>query len=69
MYLDDYDQFVSTARFWTETYAKERSTDEAAVARLTDMGFPAVRSGCCPLFSLSLSLLHLLVSLRTCAVS
>ncbi|TYZ66703.1 hypothetical protein PybrP1_000794 [[Pythium] brassicae (nom. inval.)] len=41
MYLDDYDQFVSTARFWTETYAKERSTDDAAVSRLTDMGFPA----------------------------
>ncbi|KAF1318881.1 Ubiquitin-conjugating enzyme e2 27, partial [Globisporangium splendens] len=42
MYLDDHDQFVSTARFWTETYAKERSTDDAAVSRLTDMGFLAV---------------------------
>lgn len=43
MYMDDHDQFISTARFWTETYAKERSTDDAAVSRLTDMGFPAVR--------------------------
>lgn len=42
MYMDDHDQFVSTARFWTETYAKERSTDDEAVSRLTDMGFPAV---------------------------
>ncbi|TMW61127.1 hypothetical protein Poli38472_013590 [Pythium oligandrum] len=42
MYMNDPEQFQNTARFWTETYAKERaSDDDAAVSRLTDMGFPA----------------------------
>ncbi|KAJ0396239.1 hypothetical protein P43SY_003262 [Pythium insidiosum] len=43
MYLEDPEQFANTARFWTESYAKERGADDdsAAVSRLTDMGFPA----------------------------
>lgn len=44
MYMEDHDQFESTARFWTETYAIVRSSVDEAVQRLVDMGFPAVRS-------------------------
>lgn len=44
MYMSDREQFNSTARFWTETYAKGAATDEEAVSRLTDMGFSAVSS-------------------------
>ncbi|RLN06443.1 hypothetical protein BBJ28_00011415 [Nothophytophthora sp. Chile5] len=44
MYLHDQEQFLNTARFWTESYAKQRETgDAAALSRLTDMGFSAVR--------------------------
>ncbi|DAZ93826.1 TPA: hypothetical protein N0F65_009334 [Lagenidium giganteum] len=41
MYMDHYPRFVSTAQFWTETYAKERKdgVNDEAVQRLTDMGF------------------------------
>ncbi|GLE05345.1 hypothetical protein PINS_up014358 [Pythium insidiosum] len=45
MYLEDPELFANTARFWTESYAKERGPDNsAAVARLTDMGFPAEKA-------------------------
>ncbi|CAM9581942.1 unnamed protein product [Heterosigma akashiwo] len=42
MYLSDRTTFNSTARFWTETYAQQRSEDEAkddVVERLQEMGF------------------------------
>jgi uncharacterized UBP type Zn finger protein len=45
MYINDRAQFESTAQFWTETYAKEKSENEnnnEAVLRLIDMGFPKV---------------------------
>lgn len=42
MYMEDHEQFVSMARFWTETYAVVRSSIDEAVQRLVDMGFPAV---------------------------
>ena len=38
MYKDDYETFKNTAKFWTETYAKETSKDEI-IARICDMGF------------------------------
>ncbi|KAG7397991.1 ubiquitin-conjugating enzyme E2 K [Phytophthora boehmeriae] len=42
MYLHDQEQFLNTARFWTESYAKQTDTgSDAAISRLTDMGFPA----------------------------
>ncbi|ETO83060.1 hypothetical protein F444_02862 [Phytophthora nicotianae P1976] len=42
MYLHDHEQFLNTARFWTESYAKQTETgDDAALSRLIDMGFPA----------------------------
>uniref|UniRef100_A0AAV1TEF2 E2 ubiquitin-conjugating enzyme n=1 Tax=Peronospora matthiolae TaxID=2874970 RepID=A0AAV1TEF2_9STRA len=42
MYLHDQKQFLSTARFWTESYAKQTNTgDDAALSRLMDMGFPS----------------------------
>jgi ubiquitin-conjugating enzyme (huntingtin interacting protein 2) len=45
MYLHDHAQFLNTARFWTESYAKQTDTgDDAALSRLIDMGFPAVRA-------------------------
>ncbi|RLN56211.1 hypothetical protein BBP00_00008118 [Phytophthora kernoviae] len=52
MYLHDQEQFLNTARFWTESYAKQTDTgSDAAISRLIDMGFPAVRvsliSDCC----------------------
>ncbi|KAF1774980.1 Ubiquitin-conjugating enzyme, active site [Phytophthora cactorum] len=41
MYLHDHEQFLNTARFWTESYAKQTDTgDDAALSRLIDMGFP-----------------------------
>lgn len=47
MYMNDREQFNNTARFWTETYAKEREKNEdgnaQAIARLADMGFAVVR--------------------------
>ena len=44
MYLHDQTQFLNTARFWTESYAKQTETDNtAALSRLMDMGFPSVR--------------------------
>lgn len=44
MYLNDYDRFVSTARFWTESFAKEctSSAMQESIDRLVDMGFPSV---------------------------
>ena len=43
MYLHDQKQFLNTARFWTESYAKQKDTgDHAALSRLIDMGFPSV---------------------------
>ncbi|KAF4317089.1 hypothetical protein BBO99_00008017 [Phytophthora kernoviae] len=42
MYLHDQEQFLNTARFWTESYAKQTDTgSDAAISRLIDMGFPA----------------------------
>jgi ubiquitin-conjugating enzyme (huntingtin interacting protein 2) len=43
MYMENPELFANTARFWTESYAKERGADDsaAAVQRLVDMGFPA----------------------------
>ena len=46
MFNRSYDQFASTARFWTETYAKEAGTvteRHPGVQRLMDMGFPEER--------------------------
>ncbi|CAK4067743.1 unnamed protein product [Aphanomyces euteiches] len=39
MYIEDIARFNSTAAFWTESYATEKS-DSEAVQRLMDMGFP-----------------------------
>ncbi|CAH0478274.1 unnamed protein product [Peronospora belbahrii] len=42
MYLEDQQQFLNTARFWTESYAKQQETsNDAALSRLIDMGFPS----------------------------
>ena len=38
MYLNDRPNFDQTAKFWTETYAKETNQEEA-IARVSDMGF------------------------------
>jgi ubiquitin-conjugating enzyme (huntingtin interacting protein 2) len=38
MYLKDRSNFDQTAKFWTETYAKE-TNQEDAIARISDMGF------------------------------
>ena len=38
MYLNDRSNFDQTAKFWTETYAKETNQEEA-IARVCDMGF------------------------------
>ncbi|ETW08275.1 hypothetical protein H310_00902 [Aphanomyces invadans] len=41
MYIHDKERFNSTAAFWTQTYATEKSeNDSEAVQRLMDMGFP-----------------------------
>jgi ubiquitin-conjugating enzyme (huntingtin interacting protein 2) len=42
MFQSNYEQFCSTARFWTECYAlpKDAASENAAVTRLVDMGFP-----------------------------
>lgn len=40
MYKSDIDQFKHTAKFWTDTYAKKTSKDEA-VNRVCEMGFSA----------------------------
>merc|ERR1712228_703618 len=37
-YMNDRKQFDQTAKFWTETYAKESSKDDA-IARVCEMGF------------------------------
>ncbi|GJN16879.1 hypothetical protein PR202_gb03904 [Eleusine coracana subsp. coracana] len=40
-YLRDYSTFVSTARYWTEAFAKSASTGmEEKVQKLVEMGFP-----------------------------
>lgn len=42
MYLSNYEQFCSTARFWTESYASDGTTIKEvhpSVKRLMDMGF------------------------------
>ena len=38
MYKTNIDEFNSTAKFWTESYAKQSSKDEA-VKRVCEMGF------------------------------
>lgn len=38
MYLNDKKKFDQTAKFWTETYAKETSKDDV-IARVCEMGF------------------------------
>ena len=38
MYMSDRENFNQTAKFWTETYAKESSKDDA-IARVCEMGF------------------------------
>jgi len=38
MYKTDRDNYERTAKFWTDTYAKETSKDDA-IARVCDMGF------------------------------
>mmetsp|Transcript_24195 Transcript_24195/g.40066 ORF Transcript_24195/g.40066 Transcript_24195/m.40066 type:complete len:196 (-) Transcript_24195:1117-1704(-) len=38
MYLNDRDNFNQTAKFWTDTYAKE-TNQEDAIQRVCDMGF------------------------------
>jgi len=44
MYLGDQAKFKQTAKFWTETYAQDKSPgDSEAVARLVEMGFPRER--------------------------
>lgn len=46
MYLSNYEQFQSTAKFWTDCYAKPKEEgaqgegEDPAVTRLMDMGFP-----------------------------
>lgn len=45
MYLNDHTQFLKTARFWTESYAKPKDAgDDAALSRLMDMGFPSEKA-------------------------
>jgi ubiquitin-conjugating enzyme (huntingtin interacting protein 2) len=49
MYLRNNAQFISTAKFWTETYAMDADTKgktelHPAVKRLMDMGFPRDKS-------------------------
>mmetsp|Transcript_8361 Transcript_8361/g.25826 ORF Transcript_8361/g.25826 Transcript_8361/m.25826 type:complete len:164 (+) Transcript_8361:280-771(+) len=39
MYLQDHAKFKQTAKFWTESYAREQKSD-AALSRLVEMGFP-----------------------------
>jgi uncharacterized UBP type Zn finger protein len=45
MYQRNYEQFASTAKFWTECYAMElnpnQQTTNPAVQRLIEMGFEA----------------------------
>lgn len=48
MYKSDYDQFASTAKFWTDCYARPKAegdgdAEDPAVGRLMDMGFPKDR--------------------------
>ena len=43
MYTADREQFDQTAKFWTETYAKETSKDDA-VDRVCEMGFDRERA-------------------------
>lgn len=38
MYMADRPNFDRTAKFWTETYAKETSKDDA-ISRVSEMGF------------------------------
>jgi ubiquitin-conjugating enzyme (huntingtin interacting protein 2) len=43
MYQNNHEQWVSTAKFWTESYAREKDEVEQvhpALQRLLDMGFP-----------------------------
>ena len=37
-YMDEHDQFVATARYWTENYATEKAKDEK-LEKLKEMGF------------------------------
>lgn len=38
MYKENMDLFEKTAKFWTETYAKEKNEDDI-IARVCEMGF------------------------------
>ena len=37
-YMDEHDQFVATAKYWTENYATEKAKDEK-LEKLKEMGF------------------------------
>jgi len=39
MYKEKYSEYVSTAKFWTETYAQPAKTADASLKNLMDMGF------------------------------
>ncbi|GAB5034903.1 ubiquitin-conjugating enzyme e2 27-like [Nannochloropsis oceanica] len=39
MYLNNQEQFLHTAKFWTETYARPEASHDEVVDRLKDMGF------------------------------
>ena len=38
MYLNNIKEFNTTAKFWTDSYATEKSNDDA-ISRVCDMGF------------------------------
>ena len=40
MYLNNMDEFTKTAKFWTESYAKEKGKDDM-VNKICEMGFSA----------------------------
>jgi len=40
MYTSNINEFDRTAKFWTDTYAKETSKEEA-ISRVSEMGFSA----------------------------
>ena len=40
-YMDDYDSFYATAKYWTETYAKPPASLDQVVQQLVSMGFAA----------------------------
>merc|ERR1719181_2514 len=38
-YKSDYQQFVATAKYWTETYAGEKGSEAESIKKLMEMGF------------------------------